>query len=43
MKLYNSFSGKTDEFTPIEGNKVKMYVCGPTVMITHIWGMQDAI
>ena len=31
MKLYNSFSGKTDEFTPIEGNKVKMYVCGPTV------------
>lgn len=31
MKLYNSFSGKTDEFTPIDGNKVKMYVCGPTV------------
>lgn len=31
MKLYNSFSGKVDEFTPIDGNKVKMYVCGPTV------------
>lgn len=31
MRLYNSFSGKTDEFTPIDGNKVKMYVCGPTV------------
>ena len=31
MKLYNSFSGKTDEFIPIDGNKVKMYVCGPTV------------
>ena len=31
MRLYNTFSGKTDEFTPIEDNKVKMYVCGPTV------------
>lgn len=31
MKLYNTFSGQIDEFKPIEGNKVKMYVCGPTV------------
>lgn len=31
MKLYNSYSQKTEEFTPIEGNNVKMYVCGPTV------------
>lgn len=31
MKFYNSYSQKTEEFTPIEGNKVKMYVCGPTV------------
>ena len=31
MKLYNTFSGQTEEFKPIEGNKVKMYVCGPTV------------
>lgn len=31
MKLHNTFSGKTDEFKPIEDNKVKMYVCGPTV------------
>lgn len=31
MKLYNTFSQNTEEFTPIEGNKVKMYVCGPTV------------
>ena len=31
MKLYNSYSQKTEEFTPIESNKVKMYVCGPTV------------
>jgi len=31
MKLYNSYSQKTEEFVPLEGNKVKMYVCGPTV------------
>lgn len=31
MKLYNSYSQKTEEFIPLEGNKVKMYVCGPTV------------
>lgn len=31
MKLYNSYSQKSEEFIPIEENKVKMYVCGPTV------------
>jgi cysteinyl-tRNA synthetase len=31
MRLHNSLSNKTEEFKPIEGNKVSMYVCGPTV------------
>lgn len=31
LKLYNSYSQKDEEFVPLEGNKVKMYVCGPTV------------
>ena len=31
MKLFNSYSNKVEEFKPIEDNKVKMYVCGPTV------------
>ena len=31
MKLFNTYSGKIDEFKTIEPNKVKMYVCGPTV------------
>lgn len=31
MKLHNSYSNTVEEFTPIDGNKVKMYVCGPTV------------
>lgn len=31
MKLYNTYSQKIEEFIPLEENKVKMYVCGPTV------------
>lgn len=31
MKIYNTYSQQTEEFIPLDGNKVKMYVCGPTV------------
>ena len=31
MRLHNSYTNKIEEFTPMEDNKVKMYVCGPTV------------
>ncbi len=31
MKIYNTLTRKKEEFVPIEENKVKMYVCGPTV------------
>ena len=31
MKLYNTMTNKIEEFKTIEKNKVKMYVCGPTV------------
>ena len=31
MKLHNSYTNKVEDFKPIEDNKVKMYVCGPTV------------
>ncbi|MBP3820734.1 cysteine--tRNA ligase [bacterium] len=31
MQLFNTYSGQLEEFKPIEENKVKMYVCGPTV------------
>lgn len=31
LKIHNSYSQKIEEFTPQEKNKVKMYVCGPTV------------
>lgn len=31
LKIYNTLSNKIEEFIPVEQNKVKMYVCGPTV------------
>lgn len=31
IKVYNTISGKLEEFKTIEEGKVKMYVCGPTV------------
>ena len=31
MKIYNTMTNKLENFIPIEENKVKMYVCGPTV------------
>ena len=31
LNIYNSYSDKVEEFKPIDGNNVKMYVCGPTV------------
>ena len=31
MKLHNSYTNTIEDFKPIEANKVKMYVCGPTV------------
>ena len=31
LKLFNTYTNSLEEFKPIEDNKVKMYVCGPTV------------
>lgn len=31
LKLFNTYSDKTEVFEPINGKKVNMYVCGPTV------------
>ena len=31
MKIFNTLSKSKQEFVPLEENKVKMYVCGPTV------------
>src|SRR6266699_6370593 len=31
LRLFNTLSGKIEEFQPIEANLVRMYACGPTV------------
>ena len=31
VKIFNTLSGRKEEFTPINGNKVNMYACGITV------------
>src|SRR5579863_287030 len=31
LHLYNTFSGKVEEFRPLVDNQVRMYACGPTV------------
>src|SRR6266852_4209919 len=31
LRLYNTQSGKIEEFHPLQGNEVRMYACGPTV------------
>jgi len=37
MIIYNTLTRKKEEFKPIEENKVRMYVCGPTVYnLIHI-------
>lgn len=44
MKIYNTLSGKKEEFTPIEEGKVRMYVCGPTVYnLIHIGNARPMI
>ena len=31
IRIYNTLSGRKEDFTPLEAGKVSMYVCGPTV------------
>jgi len=31
LRLYNTLSGRIEEFHPLRGNEVRMYACGPTV------------
>jgi cysteinyl-tRNA synthetase len=31
LRLFNTLSAKLEDFQPLEGNRVRMYACGPTV------------
>lgn len=44
MRIYNTLTGKKEEFIPIEEGKVRMYVCGPTVYnLIHIGNARPMI
>lgn len=44
MKIYNSMTGRKEEFKPINENKVNMYACGITVYdLSHIGHARQAI
>ncbi len=44
MKFYNTLTRQKEEFTPREGNTVKIYSCGPTVYsYAHIGNMRTYI
>ena len=44
MKVYNTLDREKEEFTPIQGNLVRMYSCGPTVYsYAHIGNMRTYI
>lgn len=44
MKIYNSMTGKKEEFKPIDGNNVNMYACGITVYdLSHIGHARQAM
>ena len=37
MQIYNSLSKTKEEFKPLDGNKVRIYACGPTVYdLSHL-------
>jgi len=44
LRIYNTRTGKKEEFTPLYGNRVGMYVCGVTVYdLSHIGHARSAI
>lgn len=44
MKLFNTLSGKMEEFSPITDGVINMYVCGPTVYsYAHVGNMCPVI
>ncbi len=44
MKVFNTLTGKKEEFIPLEKGKVRMYVCGPTVYdYSHIGHARSVI
>ncbi|MEO5360080.1 MAG: cysteine--tRNA ligase [Nitrospirota bacterium] len=44
LKIYNTMSGKKEQFVPVDGNRVRMYVCGVTVYdLCHVGHARSAV
>ena len=44
IQIFNTMSGRIEDFVPIEEKKVRMYVCGPTVYnLIHIGNARPMI
>jgi cysteinyl-tRNA synthetase len=44
IKVYNTLTGKKEEFRPVRADEVGMYVCGPTVYdLSHIGHARSAV
>ena len=44
LRLYNTATRTKEDFTPIDANNVRMYVCGPTVYdFAHIGNARPVI
>src|ERR1700730_7539319 len=44
LHLYNTLSGKVEEFQPVRDNEVRMYACGPTVYdYVHIGNLRTLV
>ena len=44
MQLYNTLTKTVDEFVPVNGNRINMYTCGPTVYhFAHIGNLRSYI
>ncbi len=44
LKFFNTLSRQAEKFEPIDGNKVRMYICGPTVWnFAHIGNFRTFI
>lgn len=44
LKFHNNLSGQTEEFLPLSGNAVRLYMCGPTVWnFAHIGNFRTFI
>ncbi len=44
MKIYNTYNRKKEELKPIDGNRVRIYSCGPTVYsYAHVGNMRTYV